>query len=59
MIEETLLKVTLKQPHTHAGQSLAPGAEIDVTPDEAQWLASHGVIEPAVTAPKQASDKAK
>lgn len=38
-------EVTLKTPHTHAGQQHAAGAVIDVTEPEAAWLATHGVIE--------------
>lgn len=38
------MKVTLKQPHTHAGQKKQAGDEIDVTPAQAEWLAAQGVV---------------
>ena len=37
-------KVTLKQPHTHAGVPYQKGERIDVTDDQAAWLAEHKVI---------------
>jgi hypothetical protein len=39
------MKVTLKKDHTHAGQPLKAGAQIDVTEAEATWLADHQVID--------------
>lgn len=40
------MKVTLQQPHTHAGQQKHPGDKIDVDAEIAQWLAAQGVIAP-------------
>lgn len=39
------LKVILIMPHTHAGELLKPGAEIEVDEQKAAWLKRHGVIE--------------
>ena len=50
------MKVTLKQPHTHAGKPCQPGDEIDVTPEQAKWLAEQGVIE-APAAPAAGKSK--
>lgn len=38
--------VTLKRTHTHRGVDHLPGARIDVRPEQAEWLARQGVIEP-------------
>lgn len=38
--------VTLKRAHTHRGVEHLPGARIDVRPEQAEWLARQGVIEP-------------
>lgn len=38
--------VTLKKPHTHAGEQKQPGDQIEVDAGTAQWLADLGVIEP-------------
>ncbi|PHR68503.1 hypothetical protein [Alcanivorax sp.] len=38
------VKVTLAKPHTHAGKPRKEGAEIEVTPRQAQWLAERGTI---------------
>jgi hypothetical protein len=37
-------KVTLKQPHEHAGEKFPAGAEIEVNPADEQWLREHKVI---------------
>lgn len=36
--------VTLKQPHRHRGEDLQPGAEIEVTPRQVEFLRAQGVI---------------
>ncbi|AGG89928.1 hypothetical protein R2APBS1_2851 [Rhodanobacter denitrificans] len=38
--------VTLKKDHTHAGKDYPAGAEIDVPPHDAEWLAANEVIDP-------------
>lgn len=50
------MKVTLKKPHTHAGEYLQAGAEIDVTEHEAAFLMEHGVIDDLPPAKPKATD---
>jgi hypothetical protein len=38
------IKVKLKQKHSHAGTEYEPGAEIEVTQAQADWLKAQGVI---------------
>lgn len=45
------MKVKLKTPHTHAGEKLLPGAEIEVSDVERGWLEENGVIEASPAAP--------
>ena len=40
------VRVTLEQPHSHAGQSCKAGEKIDVTEAEYAWLLSRGVVAP-------------
>lgn len=37
------MKITLTQPHTHAGQALRPGDVIDVPHSVATWLLERGI----------------
>ncbi|MEO6917564.1 MAG: hypothetical protein ABI171_00700 [Collimonas sp.] len=39
------MKVTLKQPHEHAGTAYPAGAEIDVSQLDADWLVKQNMIE--------------
>jgi hypothetical protein len=39
------VKVTLKQPHTHAGVRHPAGETIEISERQARWLAEHGVIQ--------------
>jgi hypothetical protein len=36
------MKITLTQPHTHAGQALAPGEVLDLDDATARWLIERG-----------------
>ena len=38
------VKVVLAKEHTHAGQTYKAGAEIEVRPEQAEWLKKLGVI---------------
>jgi hypothetical protein len=38
------VEVELVKPHTHAGHEYAPGAKIEVRPDQAEWLKERGII---------------
>lgn len=40
------MQVTLKKPHTHAGQAMKPGDTLDLDAGTAAWLAGLGVIDP-------------
>lgn len=55
------MKVTLKKPHRHAGKDSKPGDTIDISDQQATWLAEQGVIEPpaAEAVPAETSTKTK
>lgn len=44
------MKVTLKYPHTHAGQSYTAGATLDVGVLDAIWLKGRDLIEEGIQA---------
>ncbi len=50
MAEPKTETVTLAAPHTHAGEKLAKGAKIQVTPERLAWLKKFGVIAAESTA---------
>ena len=51
------MQVTLKKPHTHAGEQKQPGDLIEVDAGTAQWLADLGVIERPAPLPEKAGTK--
>jgi hypothetical protein len=38
------VEVELVKPHTHAGRQYAPGAKIEIRPDQAERLKARGII---------------
>lgn len=52
------MQVTLKKPHTHAGEDFAPGSTIEVSEPEAQWLADQGVIDQPKAVKADSKEKA-
>lgn len=57
------MHIILNHPHTHAGQPLDAGAELDVSQRDAEWLVSTGIAnfkpgvhKPAAPQPAAVSD---
>ena len=43
------MRITLLQPHTHAGRDYPTGAELDIAPLDAEWLVAIKTAEPVTT----------
>lgn len=51
---ESMTRLILLRPHTHAGKALSPGDALDLPTPTADWLIAHGIARAAEDTPAAA-----